>query len=170
MVESTLATDSRWYRWLGLSAVLVGLDQITKWYVTELLAHGERIHVLPIFSWVRWHNDGAAFSFLSGGGGWQRWFFICLAVVFTVFIVTELRRLVVTDRVMGLVYGLILGGALGNMTDRLVHGYVVDFILVHYRDWYFPAFNVADISLFIGASLWILLMLITYLREKRAAV
>ena len=113
MAESILVANSRWYRWLGLSAVIVGLDQITKWYVTELLTHGERIAVLPVFSWVRWHNDGAAFSILSGGDGWQRWFFICLAVVFTAFIVTELRRLVVTDRLMGVVYGLILGGALG---------------------------------------------------------
>ncbi len=172
MIETTqeMMVNSRWYRWLGISVLVVGLDQLTKWYVSTLLDHGERIAVLPVFSWVRWHNDGAAFSMLSGSGGWQRWFFVVLAVVFTVFIVIELRRLVVTDRLMGVVYGLIMGGALGNMVDRLQHGYVVDFILLHYRDWYFPAFNVADIALFIGASLWILTLLVNYVREKKAAV
>jgi signal peptidase II len=161
--------DRHWYRWLGVSAVIVVLDQLTKWYVSANLVHGERVDVLPVFSWVRWHNDGAAFSILSGSGGWQRWFFVSLAVAFTVFIVIELRRLPATDRLMGVVYGLILGGALGNMVDRLVNGFVVDFILVHYERWYFPAFNVADISLFCGAALWILTMLAAYLRERKAA-
>ena len=133
--------DARWARWLVISAVVIALDQLSKWYVTVTLAHGERVAVLPVFSWVRWHNDGAAFSFLSGSGGWQRWFFVALALAFTVFILYELRRLAVTDRLMGVVYGLILGGALGNMIDRLHAGHVVDFILVHYGDWYFPAFN-----------------------------
>jgi signal peptidase II len=161
-------TDPRWYRWLSVSALVVAADQLTKWYVAATLAHGERVDVLPIFSWVRWHNDGAAFSILSGQGGWQRWFFVALAVGFTLFILVELRRLPIADRVMGLVYALILGGALGNMVDRLAHGYVVDFILFHYGSWYFPAFNVADISLFTGASLWILTMLLTYLRDRKA--
>jgi signal peptidase II len=167
-MAEVLQHDSRWYRWLGLSALVVAVDQATKWLVASLMAHGARIEVLPVFSWVRWHNDGAAFSILSGSGGWQRWFFVGLAAAFTVFIVVELRRLPLTERLMGVVYGLILGGALGNMVDRLVHGYVVDFILLHYRDWYFPAFNVADISLFCGATLWILLMLLAFRRERRA--
>ncbi|MEJ2089212.1 MAG: signal peptidase II [Gammaproteobacteria bacterium] len=161
--------DPRWYRWLGVAALVVLADQITKWYVSVTLAHGQRVDVLPVFSWVRWHNDGAAFSILSGSGGWQRWFFVALAAAFTIFIVVELRRLPVTERVMGVAFGLILGGALGNMVDRLTHGYVVDFILVHYQSWYFPAFNLADISLFCGATLWVLLMLVSHLRGKRAA-
>jgi signal peptidase II len=156
-----------WYRWLGVSVLVVALDQLTKWYVAATLAHGERIEVLPIFSWVRWHNDGAAFSILAGSGGWQRWFFVGLAVAFTVFIIYELRKLPTRDWLMGLVYGLILGGALGNGIDRLVHGYVVDFIRFHYDRWGFPAFNVADISLFIGASLWIGLLLLGFLKERR---
>ena len=90
---SDQAKNRFWYRWLGLSAFVVALDQLTKWYVTVTLAHGERIEVLPIFSWVRWHNDGAAFSILAGSGGWQRWFFVTLAAAFTVFIIYELRRL-----------------------------------------------------------------------------
>ncbi|MGE0625782.1 MAG: signal peptidase II [Pseudomonadales bacterium] len=157
------------FRWLAVSALVVALDQLSKWYVSATLAYGERIDVYPVFSWVRWHNDGAAFSILSGSGGWQRWFFLALALGFTLFILYELRRLAPADRLMGLVYGLILGGALGNAIDRLLHGYVVDFILVHYREWYFPAFNVADIALSCGAALWILLLLIAFLKERQSA-
>jgi len=149
--------------------LIVALDQLTKWYVSATLAYGERVDVLPVFSWVRWHNDGAAFSLLAGSGGWQRWFFVALALGFTLFILFELRRLTPANRLMGLVYGLILGGALGNAIDRLQHGYVVDFILVHYREWYFPAFNVADISLFCGATLWILLLLGGVLKDRQGA-
>lgn len=159
--------DRFWYRWLGISALVVAADQLSKWYVTVTLAEGERIQVLPIFSWVRWHNDGAAFSFLAGSSGWQRWFFVGLAAAFTLFIIYELRKLPVGDRLMGVVYGLILGGALGNGIDRLLHGYVVDFIRFDYGRWGFPAFNVADIALFIGASLWVLLLFLVFLRERR---
>jgi signal peptidase II len=105
---------------------------------------------------------------LSGSGGWQRWFFITLALLFTAFIVYELRRLKPTDRFMACIYALILGGALGNMVDRLLHGHVVDFILVHYRDWYFPAFNVADIALSCGAAAWIGHLLLTSWRGRSA--
>lgn len=154
-------------RWLWVSGLIIVLDQLTKSYVSATLAYGERVDVLPVFSWVLWHNDGAAFSMLSGSGGWQRWFFLALALGFTLFILVELRRLTPADRLMGLVYGLILGGALGNALDRLQHGYVVDFILFHYREWYFPAFNVADICLFCGAVLWILLLLRAFLKERR---
>jgi len=165
----TGATTAGWagYRWLWVAVFCVALDQLTKWYVNATLAYGERIDVLPVFSWVRWHNDGAAFSLLAGSSGWQRWFFLALAFGFTIFILVELRRLTPADRLMGLVYGLILGGALGNAIDRLQHGYVVDFILVHYRHWYFPAFNVADISLFCGAALWILLLIVSFMKERR---
>jgi signal peptidase II len=160
-------SDRAWYRWLGVSLLVVGADQLTKWYVSVTLAHGERVDVLPIFSWVRWHNDGAAFSILAGSGGWQRWFFVALAAVFILFILYELRKLPPGDRWMGLVYGLILGGALGNGIDRLVHGYVVDFIRFQYDRWGFPAFNVADIALFIGASLWIGLLFMEFLKDRR---
>ena len=145
------------------------LDQLAKYWVVTELAYQERIQVLPFFAWVRWHNDGAAFSFLSGAGGWQRWFFIFLAIGFAAFIIYELRRLTPNDKVMGWVYGLILGGALGNLVDRLNYGYVVDFILVHYETYYFPAFNLADSALFCGAALWVLLMIAEY-REKRSSL
>lgn len=167
--EDEQSVQPGWARWLGVSAIVVVLDQLTKWWVTAVMVQGDHIPVWPIFSWVRWHNDGAAFSMLSNAGGWQRWFFVALACAFTAFIVFELRRLPSSERVMGLVYGLILGGALGNMVDRLVSGYVVDFLLVHYQDWYFPAFNVADIALSMGAALWIGTIAMDLLRQRRAA-
>ena len=153
-------------KWLGVGALVVALDQLTKWWVTRLLELGEEVPVLPFFSWVRWHNEGAAFSMLSQAGGWQRWFFVVLAVVFVGFIVYELRRLPAEHRVMGLVYGLVAGGAVGNLIDRVMHGYVVDFILVHYRSNYFPAFNLADSALTVGAALWIGLAIGDYLKQR----
>ena len=161
------ASGARGYWWLGVTVVIVLADQFSKYLVKSYLAHGDQVSILPVFSWVRWHNDGAAFSMFSGSGG--RWFFVALAVGFTIFIVYELRRLPVGDKLMGLIYALILGGALGNMVDRLFVGYVVDFILVHYRSWYFPAFNVADIALSVGAGLWIGSMFFAYLKERREA-
>ena len=156
-------------KWLSLAGAVIVLDQLTKFWVISQLEYQDRIQVLPFFAWVRWHNDGAAFSFLSGAGGWQRWFFVALAVGFSIFIIYELRRLPVGDKLMGWVYALILGGALGNLIDRLHHGYVVDFILVHYQAYYFPAFNLADSALFCGAALWILLMILEY-RDKKQSV
>ena len=154
-------------RWLGLGGLVVALDQITKWYVVQNLRFGEEIPVLPFFSWVRWHNEGAAFSLLSDAGGWQRWFFVALGVGFVAFIVYELRRLPAQHRGMGWVYGFIVGGAVGNLIDRALVGHVVDFVLLHYGDNYFPAFNVADMALTAGAGLWIGILFIDYLKERR---
>ena len=153
--------------YLGLAAAIVVADQATKWLVRRSMSYRDEIPVFDFFSWVRWHNDGAAFSMLGGAGG--RWFFVALAVGFAVFIVFELRRLPVDDWLMRLVFALILGGALGNMFDRLFLGYVVDFILVHYQDvWYFPAFNIADSALSVGAALWIGSMLFEYRQSRRS--
>lgn len=152
-------------KWLSVAGIVIVADQLSKWMVTQNLGLGERIDVLPVFSWVRWHNDGAAFSIFSGGSGWQLWFFVALAIGFAGFIIYELRRLPVGHWVMGLAYGLIMGGALGNMIDRVSAGYVVDFVLVHYHDYYFPAFNVADSALTVGAAIWIGCMIY----EARAA-
>jgi signal peptidase II len=154
-------------RWVGLAAVVVVIDQLVKWWIVANFAYGDEKPVLPVLSIVRWHNEGAAFSMLSNAGGWQRWFFIALALAFVVFILYELRRLPTGERIMGWVYGLILGGAIGNLIDRAVNGYVVDFVLVHWGTWYFPAFNVADAALSIGAALWIWVMIAEALRERR---
>jgi signal peptidase II len=154
-------------KWLGLGALVVLVDQLVKWRVVTTMAYGDERPLLPFLSWVRWHNEGAAFSMLSDAGGWQRWFFIVLAVVFVVFIVYELRRLPRDQQLMGWVYGLIIGGAIGNLIDRVLNGYVVDFVLLHWGNWYFPAFNVADAALSIGAGLWIFAMLVEHRRERR---
>ncbi len=172
MTEAGQSIDERGQRpnllaWLSFSGLVVMLDQLTKWFVTSNMQLGDHIPVWPIFSWVRWHNEGAAFSMLSDGGGWQRWFFVALACGFTAFIIYELRRLQVTERFMAFVYALILGGALGNMIDRLFQGYVVDFILFYYRDWYFPAFNVADMALSCGAVLWIGYLIVESRRARQ---
>ncbi len=151
-------------RWYWVAGGAITLDQFSKWLVSGTLNLGERIELLPFFSWVLWHNDGAAFSLMADLGGWQRWFFVGLAAAFAGFIVYELRRLPVADWAQGLAYGLILGGALGNMIDRLLNGYVVDFVLLHWRHYYFPAFNVADAALSCGAVLWIGCMI----RDARA--
>jgi signal peptidase II len=155
-------------KWLGLAGLVVVLDQVMKAWVVRSLEFGELVPVLPVLSWVRWHNEGAAFSMLSDAAGWQRWFFVVLAIGFVAFIVYELRRLPADQKLMGWVYGLIAGGAVGNLIDRLLQGYVVDFVLLHYDRYYFPAFNVADMALTLGAGLWIFAMLSEYLRERRS--
>lgn len=144
--------------YLLLSALIIAADQGSKALVVASLELYERLPVVPFFSWVHARNYGAAFSLLNEPGGWQRWLFIALAMGFAVFIVYELRRLPPGDRLMGWVYGFILGGALGNMIDRVLSGYVVDFALLHYGGWSFPAFNVADAALSVGAVLWIYAM------------
>jgi signal peptidase II len=154
-------------KWLGLGALVAVLDQVTKAMVTRTMELGDLVPVLPFFSLVRWHNEGAAFSMLSDASGWQRWFFVLLAVGFLAFIVYELRRLPNDQKAMGWVYGLIAGGAVGNLVDRVLEGHVVDFLLLHYNRFYFPAFNVADIALSVGAALWIWVMLSEYMRDRR---
>lgn len=155
------------YKWLGLGGLVVVLDQLVKGLVTSTLDLGEAVPVLPFLSWVRWHNEGAAFSILSDAAGWQRWFFVALAVGFVAFIVYELRRLPREERLMGWVYGLIVGGAVGNLTDRVIHGHVVDYVLLHWQGYYFPAFNVADSALTVGAALWIGAMILEYRRDRQ---
>ena len=155
-------------KWLALAGVVWVLDRITKIIVNTSLALGQEVSVLPIFSWVRLHNEGAAFSFLATQSGWQRWMLVALAVAFSIYLLIELRRLPATDRLLGCAYGFVLGGALGNLWDRAVHGYVVDFALAHYDEHYFPAFNVADSAISIGAVLWIASMLRDSRRERAA--
>ncbi len=155
-------------RWLLLATAVVALDQWAKARIVDVFAHGDDRQLLPFLSLVRWHNEGAAFSMLGDAGGWQRWFFIAIAVSFVLFIVWELRRLPPQDRLMGMVYGLILGGAVGNLIDRVLLGHVVDFVLLHWRSWYFPAFNVADIALTVGALLWIGAMVRDARQSRRA--
>jgi signal peptidase II len=154
--------------WFIVAGTVWVVDRITKSIVNAVLTLGEEVPVLPVFSWIRAHNEGAAFSFLAGQGGWQRWLFVALALAFSIYLIIEIRRLPAAERLLGWAYALVLGGALGNLWDRALHGYVVDFALAHWDNHYFPVFNVADSAISIGATLWILSMLRDARRERAA--
>jgi signal peptidase II len=152
---ATKASGSVLLRWLAIAAIVIVLDQFTKTLILGDFTLGEARRVTSYFNVVRVHNTGAAFSFLAGASGWQRWFFIGLGAVAAVFIVWMLRSHG-TQRLFGWALALILGGAVGNVIDRVLHGHVVDFIQVHWGGWYFPSFNVADSAITVGAGLLIL--------------
>jgi signal peptidase II len=143
-----------WYRWLWVSVAVIALDQLTKHLVLASFRPGEERVLLPVLSLVLAFNTGAAFSFLAGQDGWQRWLFTIVAVAACGFMLWLLRR--GGSRWLSAGLALIVGGALGNLYDRLTLGHVVDFILVHYGGWTFPAFNVADSAITIGAAALIL--------------
>jgi signal peptidase II len=150
--------------WLGIALAVILLDQFTKTLILGYFRLGDSHTVTSFFNVVRVHNTGAAFSFLAGASGWQRWFFVVLGAVAAVFIVWMLRSHA-GQRLFCWSLSLILGGALGNVIDRLMHGYVVDFIQVHYSGWYFPSFNIADSAITIGAAL----LIVDELRRVRGA-
>jgi len=150
--------------WLGLALVLLILDQFTKILILGSYQLGDSTRVTSFFNLVRVHNEGAAFSFLAGAAGWQRWFFTAIGIGAALFIVWMLRSHA-GQRLFAFAMACILGGAIGNVIDRLVHGYVVDFLQFHYAGWYFPSFNVADSAITIGA---IALILDELLRVRRA--
>jgi signal peptidase II len=150
--------------WLGIALAIILLDQFTKTLILGFFELGDSRTVTSFFNVVRVHNTGAAFSFLAGASGWQRWFFVGLGIAAAGFIVWMLRSHG-GQRLFAWALALILGGALGNVIDRLLHGYVVDFIQVHYAGWYFPSFNVADSAITVGA---VLLILDELLRVRRA--
>ena len=155
-------------RWLGFAVLVVALDRVSKTIVVQVLEVGERIPVWPFFSWIHLQNEGAAFSFLSGAGGWQRWLFVAIAIGFSIYLIYEMLRLPADKKLHGWAFALILGGAWGNLFDRIANGRVVDFVLVHYQQYYFPAFNVADSAIFLGAVAWIALMIRDARREGAA--
>jgi signal peptidase II len=143
-------------KWLWVSAVVLLLDQSTKLLADAMLAMHQPIPVVPMFALTKVYNPGAAFSFLGDASGWQRWFFVALTLGISLFLLNWLRRLGPQDRRTALSLALILGGAVGNLVDRLVYGYVIDFLDVYYGDWHWPTFNVADSAIFVGAFLLIL--------------
>ncbi|MCA0176470.1 MAG: signal peptidase II [Proteobacteria bacterium] len=156
MATKRAAGASLWL-WLGLAALIVVADQFTKTLVLQNFQLGDSRHVTDWFNLVRVHNSGAAFSFLAGASGWQRWFFVGLGAVASVVIVWLLRRHA-DQTLFCLAISLILGGALGNVLDRLMHGYVVDFLQFHwgflaplFAGGYFPSFNLADCAITAGA-------------------
>ena len=141
-------------KWLGIALAVIAADHLTKFWVTSVLDFQEAVPVLPFFSLVLVYNSGAAFSFLADAGGWQRWFFIAIGVIATVIIVRLLKQHAQQPR-MAFALALLLGGALGNVIDRVVLGHVVDFLYFHYRSFAWPAFNVADSAITVGAGLLI---------------
>ncbi len=140
-------------RWLALAAVVVLLDQWSKHEIAARLTLQEHLVLAPFFNLVLMHNTGAAFSMLNDAGGWQRWLFMGLAVAVVLLIVAWLSRMPRRLILLPLGLTMILGGAVGNLIDRVRFGYVVDFIQVHYQDWYFPAFNLADSAITLGVAL-----------------
>lgn len=143
-------------KWLWLAALVIALDLGTKALATGVLTYGSPVPVMPLFNFTLLHNTGAAFSFLAGADGWQRWFFVILALVVSAALVLWLRKLERYETWTAIAIALILGGALGNVYDRIVHGYVVDFLHFYWQNWHFPAFNLADTAITIGAAMMII--------------
>lgn len=139
-------------RWFSISAVVIALDLYTKHLVQSVLTYGEHIRQTSFFDLVLFYNQGAAFSFLAGAGGWQRLFFSVFAVVASAVIIHLLRKNP-GQKLFCFALSLILGGALGNLYDRLTLGYVVDFLFFHYQTWYWPTFNLADSAITGGVAL-----------------
>ncbi|RDZ28957.1 signal peptidase II [Lysobacter silvisoli] len=138
--------------WLLVSVLVIALDQLTKWWVLTSLPEYTAIPVIEgVWNWYRTYNTGAAFSFLSDAGGWQKYFFVGLALIISGMLTWWLRAARREDWKTALPYALVIGGALGNVLDRLLHGHVVDFIQWHWRDFYWPAFNLADAAIVCGA-------------------
>lgn len=150
--------------WIGLAVLLLIADQITKLLILRAYQLGDATYITSFFNIVRAHNTGAAFSFLAGASGWQRWLFTAIGVAATLFIVRLLRSHA-GKKLFSFALACILAGAVGNVVDRLLYGYVVDFVQVHWHGWYFPAFNVADSAITIGATC---LILDELLRARRA--
>ncbi len=143
-------------RWLWWSVLIVVLDQVTKVIAEQWLLPLQPLPVLPSFNLTLMYNTGAAFSFLAGAGGWQRWLFIVLASVISVVLVIWLLRLSRDQRLQAAALVLVLGGAVGNLIDRLLYGHVIDFIQLYYQHWYWPTFNIADAAISVGAVLLII--------------
>lgn len=141
--------------WFALAASVLLLDQYSKLWIVERFSYGDIESLSGFFNLVRVHNYGAAFSFLSDAGGWQRWAFSLLAAVISIVIVVWIARLPTQSKMEGLALALILGGALGNLYDRLTLGYVVDFLDFHWSGMHFPAFNIADAGISVGAAVLI---------------
>lgn len=150
--------------WYLLALIVIALDLWSKHLASAQLTYGVPLVFTSFFNFTLSHNPGAAFSFLSDAGGWQRWFFTAIAATVSVVLVVWIARIAATKKLEAFAFTMILGGAVGNLYDRIQHGYVVDFIVVHYHDSHFPAFNLADSAITLGAILLILDMLIT--REK----
>lgn len=143
------------YHWFSISAVVVALDLYTKHLVQQAFVYGEHLNITPFFDLVRYHNEGAAFSFLASAGGWQKWFFTGFSLI-AIAVITYLIKKHSTQKLFCVGLALVLGGAIGNVYDRITLGYVVDFLYFYYQKFSWPAFNVADSAICVGVALLLL--------------
>jgi signal peptidase II len=150
-------------KWLWVSGGVIVLDQLTKLWASSALVYGDPVAVIPFFNLTLLHNTGAAFSFLSEAGGWQRWFFALVALIISAVILLWLKRLPRDKVWLAVALALVLGGALGNVWDRITLGYVIDFLDIYYQGWHWPAFNIADSAISVGA----VMLIIDSLRGER---
>lgn len=154
--------------WLWLAVLAVILDQVTKVAAEQLLTFAQPVYLLPVLDFTLLYNKGAAFSFLADQPGWQRWFFTTISVGVSIMLVVWIKRLPRGAVWLPIALALILGGAIGNLIDRVVYGHVVDFISVHWNNKYFPAFNIADSAITLGAIMMVL-DVIREIKDERAA-
>ena len=164
----TESTGSK-LKWLWLAGLVIAIDLGTKAIATAMLTYGDPVPVLPSFNLTLLYNTGAAFSFLADAAGWQRWFFAAIAIGASIGLTVWLSRIRADEKLLAIALPLIIGGALGNLYDRLIHGYVVDFLSFHAAGWYYPAFNVADIGITLGAIGLIWESVMGERRRKKAA-
>ncbi len=155
MPDSSKQHNLQLKSWLWISLLIVILDQATKILADGLLQYHQPVEVMPMFNLTLMYNEGAAFSFLANAGGWQRWFFLLLTLAVSTYLVYWLRKLKTHQVLQYTSLALILGGAIGNLIDRAIYGHVIDFIDVYYQQYHWPAFNIADSSIFVGAALLI---------------
>ena len=142
----------KWLRWPALSGLVIAADQLTKFLIVSTFRLGESLALTPFFDLVLVFNRGAAFGFLSDAGGWQHWFFVALALAISAWLIVMLKHHA-EEILLAAALALVLGGALGNLVDRLLHGAVVDFLYFHISEHYFPAFNLADSAITVGVAL-----------------
>ena len=154
------------YKWFSIAALIIVVDQITKYVASSMLIMHEPVAVLPFFNFTLMHNTGAAFSFLADQGGWQRWFFAVLALAVSIVLALWLRRLQAHEKWLALSLSLVLGGAAGNLIDRVYYGYVIDFIDIYYNSMHWPAFNIADSAITVGA---VMLVIDTFRSKSKSA-
>ncbi len=143
-------------RWLWLTLIFLIIDQVTKHWVAGTFDYKETLYVFPFFNLFYIHNEGAAFSFLADQGGWQRWFFTAIASIASIIFLVWMAKTPKQQRLLSIAFALILSGAVGNLIDRALFGYVIDFLDFHWAGYHFAAFNIADSVIFIGAALMIL--------------
>jgi signal peptidase II len=160
-VNSEMAAQRRSrFFWLLVAFTVIVLDQITKYFANTMLDYASPVEIFPVLNITLHYNPGAAFSFLSDAGGWQRWLFSVIALAVSAYICVWMMRLRREQWLLSLALALVLGGALGNLWDRLYLGYVIDFVSVHWGDSYFPTFNIADAGISVGACLLLLDMVV----------